>query len=290
MMKEIHVSACAKINLGLRIVSKREDGYHNIETVFQQIDLCDDITITTLSDSGVKVHSSDPQIPQNENNICAKAAKLLGLSYGIGSGVEIYIEKRIPMGAGLGGGSSDAAAVLKGLAQLWNLNIPENEMVSLARQVGADVPFFLKGGSALATGIGDELTPLNLATNYYCLLVYPNIEISSTWAYSNYNFNLTKTKKSIKLPHLFSNDWDIFKLKSTGCNDFEELVFQRFPELSDIKTTLYQVGAFFACMSGSGSTVFGLFDSEEKTQEVRSTNFKHYQVFFTKPMTLQNRL
>jgi len=289
-MNEIHISAYAKINLGLRILSKRADGYHNIESVFQQIDLCDDITITALPGRGVTVHSSDPRVPQNENNICAKAAELLVLRYGIVSGVEISIKKRIPMGAGLGGGSSDAAAVLKGLAHLWKLDIPKNELRSLARQLGADVPFFIKGGSALATGIGDELTPIQLATNYHCLLVYPNIEISSTWAYASYNFNLTKTKKSIKLPHIFSNDWDIFKLKGTVGNDFEGVVFQKFPELSDIKTTLYQVGAFFACMSGSGSTVFGLFDSEEKTQEVRSSHFKHYQVFLTKPMTLQNRL
>ena len=289
-MNNLYLKAFAKINIGLKILSKRDDGYHNIETVFQQIDLCDNIKIMLKQDGRIKIRTTNTHVPQNKNNICYQSVILLQQASGKRTGVEIIIEKNIPVGAGLGGGSSDAAAVLRGLVRLWKLEIAESELLSIAGQIGADVPFFLKGGAALATGIGDELAKLDLPTNYYCLLVYPNIEISSTWAYKNINFSLTNTKKSIKLSHIFSNDLDISKLRGAVCNDFEGVVFQEFPELDNIKKILYRNGAHFACMSGSGSTVFGLFKSEKKARDVKIVNFKPYQVFLTKPMTTRNRL
>ncbi len=289
-MSKIKIKSFAKINLGLRIVSKRNDGFHNIETVFQQIDLCDDIRIRLTRKPEVTIQGVANCIPQDKKNICFQSVKYLQEVSGIRSGVDILIDKRIPVGAGLGGGSSNAAAVLKGLIQLWELNLTEEELFSIARQIGADVPFFLKGGSALATGIGDELTSLELPADYYCLLVYPNIEISSRWAYKNFNFSLTKRKKSIKLPHIFSNVLDIAKFRGVVRNDFEEVVFQKFPELGTIKKIFYRNEAHFACMSGSGSTIFGLFKSEKKAREILKSNFQPYQVFLTKPMTIRNRL
>ena len=289
-MSEVYLKAYAKINIGLNIISRRQDGYHNIETVFQQIDLFDQIKVIGTGNSGIIVQSDNPNLATNEDNICYRAVKLMQQLVGIDDGVSIQINKRIPVGAGLGGGSSDAAAVLDCLQQLWQLELSREQLLEIAQQIGADVAFFLYGGTAFASGIGEKLRPMTLPFNFYGVLIYPNIEISSTWVYRNYNFSLTKTKKSIKLSYIFSNRLPVSDFKNVLSNDLEEVVFQRYPTIYEIKQQLYRQGAFFASMSGSGSTVYGLFKNYTDAVEVMRSFPKPYQIILAKPMITKNHL
>ena len=288
-MEKVTLKAYAKINIGLNIISNREDGYHNIETIFQQIDLFDKITLQKNFDRKITVSSNNNKVPENRNNICYSAVKLIQLMTGIDDGVDISIKKRIPIGSGLGGGSSDAASVLIGLQQLWGLRLEKADLQKAALKLGADVPYFLTGGTALATGIGEKLAPINLSFDYYCVIIYPNIEISSTWVYKNFNFSLTKTKKCIKLSHIFSNQFQLSNLRNIIQNDLEEVVFQQYPVLKETKQLLYRKGAFLACMSGSGSTIYGLFQKYSDVVVMRSI-LKPCQIILAKPMITKNNL
>ncbi len=289
-MSKICLKAYAKINIGLNIISKRQNGYHNIETIFQQIDLFDQIILKRTADAGIIIQSDHNHLPTNQDNICHRAVKLIQQTTGFKEGIVIEIKKRIPIGAGLGGGSSDAAAVLMGLKRLWQLQLTKENLLHIALELGTDVPFFLYGGTALASGIGEKLKPITSSFNFYCVLIYPNIEISSTWAYKNFNFSLTKTKKSIKLAHIFSQQLDISDLKNLISNDLEEVVFQRYQVLRDIKQLLYLRGASFASMSGSGSTIYGLFKDYTDAVEVMRSIPKPYQLILAKPMITKNHL
>jgi len=288
-MDVIFLKAYAKINIGLNIISTRQDGYHNIETILQQIDLFDEIVIRKNSGYQISIRSDNRKVPENKGNICYDAVKLIQQVSGIKEGVAIEIRKRIPIGSGLGGGSSNAASVLIGLQQLWHLQLTKEDLHELALKLGADVPFFLVGGTALATGIGEKLKPIDAPFNSYCVIIYPNIEISTTWVYKNFNFSLTKTKKSIKLSHIFFHRFHISNLKNVINNDLEEVVFQQYPILKEIKQLLYRKGAFFACMSGSGSTIYGLFKNYADVVVMRSI-LKPYQIILAKPMITKNNL
>ena len=283
-MEKISLKAFAKINIGLNIISKRPDGYHEIETIFQLIDLHDTITISKRNDMQIVIHSRNKNIPLNQDNICYKATNLLRGVSGISDGINITINKRIPLGAGLGGGSSDAASALKGLIKIWGLKLNENSLMNIAKQVGADVPFFVKGGTAFATGIGEKLTQIKFPTEYFCVLVHPNIEISTEWAYKKYNFSLTKTKKISKLAQILQKKINLSELRNCVQNDFEKVVFREFPELSELKKKLYQSGAFFASMSGSGSTIFGLFKNFLKAEEAVGIFAKSCQTILAQPI------
>lgn len=289
-MSEICLKAYAKINIGLNIISNRPDGYHNIETIFQQIDLFDQIILRRTADPAIIIRSDHDHLPTNQDNICHRAVKLIQQTAGFKEGIVIEIKKRIPISAGLGGGSSDAAAVLRGLKQIWQLQLTKEDLLDIALEIGADVPFFLNGGTALASGMGEKLKPIALPFNFCCVLIYPNIEISSTWAYKNFNFSLTKTKKSIKLAHIFFQRPDISGLKNLISNDLEEVVFQRYQVLRDIKQLLYLRGASFASMSGSGSTIYGLFKDYTDAVEVMRAIPKPYQLILAKPMITKNHL
>lgn len=289
-MEKLVLRAYAKINIGLNIISKRQDGYHNIETLFQQIDLFDQIKVKRIPKFKIIIRSNNDKVSFNQDNICYKAVRLIQQTFRITEGVEIEIRKYIPISAGLGGGSSDAAAILKGLKRLWQLQMSRDDLQQIALKLGADVPFFLYGGTALASGIGEKLKPIVLPFNFYCILIYPNIEISSTWAYKNFNFSLTKTKKSIKLAQIFSDQLHISDLKHVLSNDLEEVVFRHYPVLNDMKQLLYRKGAFFACMSGSGSTIYGLFKKYSEAVVVMRSIPKPYQIILAKPMITKNHL
>ncbi len=289
-MNWVSQRAYAKINIGLNIISKRDDGYHNIETVFQQIDLFDQIVVKRIPESSIIIRCSNKKVPTDHHNLCYKAVKLIQESTAIKEGIAIEIHKRIPLGAGLGGGSSDAAAAITGLKQLWRFQITPAELHRHALRLGADVPFFLHGGTALASGVGENLCSLSLPFKFYCLLIYPNIEISSTWAYKNFNFVLTKTKKCIKLSQIFFQRLHTEELKSVISNDLEEVVFQKYPVLRQLKQLLYRCGAFFAGMSGSGSTIYGLFKNYLEAVVVMRSIPKPYQIILAKPMITKNHL
>ncbi len=246
----------AKINIGLNVVSKRPDGYHNLETVFYPIPLSDALELIVnneldhdyqLFNTGITVDAPSDQ------NICVKALEILKEDHTIPP-IEIHLHKTTPFGAGLGGGSSDAAFMLSMLNTLFELNISSDELKKKAIQLGADVPFFIDNKPKYATGIGDILQPINLnLSDYYLFLVKPPIHVSTPEAYAGISPKPSERllPNDLKLP---VDQW-----KNIVKNDFETSVFKKYPEIEEIKSELYNQGAAYAAMSGSGSTVFGLF-------------------------------
>ncbi|NOY77363.1 MAG: 4-(cytidine 5'-diphospho)-2-C-methyl-D-erythritol kinase [Calditrichaeota bacterium] len=282
-MSPLIARACAKINIGLRILGKRPNGYHEIETIFQSVDLCDEVSVSE-AESAIFVESDQPGVPRGEANICYRAAELLRKKAGVSAGCRIRIAKKIPMGAGLGGGSTDAAAALRLLNRVWGLNLSNHDLAILARELGADVPFFLNPGAAIAYGIGDELQPLPKSWDFYGVILYPNRSVSTEWAYKNLKINLTKAKKYIKLSSYFVEQLFLQELPLFFRNDFEPLIFETYPEFREIKRRLLQAGSSFASLSGSGSAFFGLFDQEKMAQEALTLFDSHpYQKFFVRP-------
>ncbi len=261
----IKINAYAKINIGLTILNKREDGYHNIETTLSTINLSDKLVIEK-KDSGIELLAETLKIP-TEENLCFKAAQLFLSHYGINEGVKIVLQKNIPIGGGLGGGSSDAAGVLKGLREIFNLNISDDELMGLARKLGCDVPFFIKGGAAIARGVGDELKFFKLP-KMELIIYYPGFPISTKWAYEEYDkLNLTT---SIDLDNIL-----VAKKKKqtrTGLflnNDFEKVVFKAHPHLLDIKNNLLGTGVYMVSLSGSGSCLYAVVDENLKKKVIK---------------------
>jgi 4-diphosphocytidyl-2-C-methyl-D-erythritol kinase len=266
MKKPLVLKSYAKINLCLYVKGKRPDNYHEIETIFQTVDLYDEITLKIRKDSRITIQCNNPAVPATDENLCYQAAQVMQ-SFGAGPppGVDISLAKKIPIGAGLGGGSSNAAAVLKGLNWLWELKVPETELFKAGIRLGADVPFFIKGGTAYATGKGEKLTFLENPFNLWALIAYPALQISTAWAYKNLKLDLTRTGRNIKLS-CFQNR-DLKKFRSLCTNDFESLIFDNFPKVKSLKEELMTLGANCALLSGSGSAVFGLFTDQTAAQK-----------------------
>ena len=259
----IRVTAPAKVNFFLEITGKRSDGYHTLSTVFQTISLGDELTFQPAAE--LTLTCSDPALPTDERNLVMKAALCLRQALKEPQGAKIHLEKKVPMGAGLGGGSSDAAAVLKSLLTLWKRRLPEDQLARLAVQLGADVPFFLKGGLCAATGIGEELTPLTPLPKTWLVLVYPGFGVATKEAYAR-----------VRLP--FSDPQALDRGHVTGrlYNRFEDLVFPDHPPLPRLKQELLAAGARAALMSGSGSAVYGLAGSREEGAQILAQMQKTY--------------
>ncbi len=256
----------AKINLGLHIHGKREDGFHELETIFQMVSLFDDVELELLS-SGIKLECDMPGIPRDDTNLVCKAALLLRKSYQVeGKGVSIRLKKKIPFGAGLGGGSGNAAGVLMGLNRLWDLNIEREKLFTLAAELGSDVPFFLTSPCALGKGRGERLKVLEPCSKFQVLLVFPGFPIATSWVYQNLRLKLTKRPNNISILRKNLSLSDITSLGSQLYNDLESVVIQKFPEVKVVKDELWAWGALGVLLSGSGSTVFGIFDDPEKAQ------------------------
>jgi len=275
----IKLRSYAKINLALSINYKRSDGYHDISSIMQEIDLFDSLEISLNHTNHINIISKGIKVPEDESNLCYIATKLFFNQYNLNQGVDIIIHKRIPIGAGLGGGSSNAATTIRGLGQLFNININENIFHQFSNKIGADVFFFYNGGTQYAEKIGDKLTPLpHLLDNYYFLLICPDINISTSWAYKEYK----KYLENYLNPPNFVPLSD--KLKwSTLRNDFEKVVLSTYPEIMKIKIKLKNSGALFSSLSGSGSTMFGVYDNRELIR--RSSNlFNDYQTYEALPV------
>jgi 4-diphosphocytidyl-2-C-methyl-D-erythritol kinase len=254
-----------KINLGLNITRKRSDGFHDLETVFFPLPLHDVLeiiqpaTTETQQEDVAFTTSGIPVDGTNENNLCIKAYRLLKKEFPGLPAVQIHLHKAIPIGAGLGGGSADGAFTLKLLNEKFNLNLSTEQLLHYALQLGSDCPFFIINKSCLATGRGELLEPVSIDLSpYQFILVNPGIQIHTANAFSQVTPTPTvkSTREIIQQPVITWKD----ELK----NDFEEPVFKTHPAISDIKNKLYHAGAVYASMSGSGSTVFGLFKKEEK--------------------------
>lgn len=270
--------AFAKINLGLRVIGKRSDGFHNIETFFQQIDLHDDMEIESTADGCIYLTCSDKNCPEDSRNLAFRAATLLKKKLNNPSlGCRIHILKRIPMGGGLGGGSSDAATTLLALGALWQASLPRSQLAALAASLGSDVAFFIMGGLALGTSRGEHLTSLDKKIPYTGILVSPGIHISTAWAYSKLNLTLTNSDKIGKFVDFIPDFARIDQWRSRLPNDLEAPVFQAHDGLRDILNELYSAGAFYARMSGSGSTIYGLFDSPGSAEAAQSRLTNRHQ-------------
>jgi 4-diphosphocytidyl-2-C-methyl-D-erythritol kinase len=271
----LQLFAPAKINLGLQIIGKRNDGYHNIHSLFFPIKSIADILTIELAQSLTLICSQELDIP-NENNIVWKAANLLKQRYNIDMGAKISLQKNIPHGAGLGGGSSDAATILKALQLLWNIDISPKELSDIASELGSDVPFFLQDHPALIQGRGEIVHPFMFSCEWTILIVFPVIYSNTSLAYAGLETsNFPKIEVNF-IDALQQSKDDCSKMKDLLFNDFEYSIFTQFPELAEIKSQLYTQGAFFAGMSGSGSTMFGLFLDTTTAHKAKST-FLTYQ-------------
>jgi 4-diphosphocytidyl-2-C-methyl-D-erythritol kinase len=277
---QIVCRAYAKINLGLRVTGKRADGFHDICTVFHRIDLFDEIT---LHPSGsITVSSTDPGVPSDESNICHAAARLLAGQAGARQGVRIEITKRVPAGAGLGGGSADAAAVLESLPALWDIAVSGEDLRHLALRLGSDVPFFLGRQSALGTGRGEVLEYVSIDVPFAVLLCVPPIHVSTAWAYSRIVPH--PAAAGDLLSTVLHGMSDPALLRSEVVNDFEAPVFREHPLIARVKETMLGEGALYASMSGSGSSVFGFYrDAGSAAAAARALGPLNCRTFITPP-------
>ena len=270
-MKTCCAHAPAKINLFLRVTGKRSDGYHSLFSLMCPVALYDTLTLT-LGGSGIRVRCDHPDVPEDASNLAARAARLFLETAFVGrsaplSGLTIHIEKKIPVGAGLGGGSSDAAAVLRMLNGYFEQPLSWATLAALGRRIGADVPFFVSGVPSLASGIGDQLDPFPFLPPLTALLVYPNQSVSTAWVYKNLNLRLTK--EEIKLNKILFNGRS-FNVGQHLVNDLERVTEKVLPVINTIKRLLLEHGAAGALMSGSGSTVFGLFTESGRAVSART--------------------
>lgn len=283
-MKRVRIEAYAKINLGLRVVGRRADGYHNIETKFLQVSLADSLFFEETGTDEMELSCNWPEIPCDQSNLCHRAFHVLRPMVDRPVGLKLHIEKRIPTGAGLGGGSSDAAITLMALNRLFRLDLELQVLDRLAQKIGSDVPFFLRGGFCEGRGRGEILAPIEKLPDFWVVLVAPGVSISTAWAYQNLKFGLTNEQKSStfsvskeEMPEASNTEWQ-------GENDFEEIVFDKYTELAKIKEKLLKGGAFAANMTGSGSTIYGLFRSFELAQQNQQRFQFNYKSFLARPL------
>jgi 4-diphosphocytidyl-2-C-methyl-D-erythritol kinase len=266
-MNELVIPSPAKINLFLKVVGKRPDGYHDIITLLCRIGLFDTIALA-FHQSAISVECAHPRVPEDKTNLAHRAATLFFEAVSRKEGVAIFIDKVIPVAAGLGGGSGNAAAVLMGLNQHYGFPLAKENLMDIALKVGADVPFFLLRHSAIARGIGDRLEAYDALPPLFVVLVRPTFEVSTAWVYKNLNLGLTNCEKSFKYRY-FEDDFS--KVKDLLCNDLEQVTTRKFPDIKIIKRTLIDLGAETALMSGSGPSVFGLFaDGHQAAKALRS--------------------
>jgi 4-diphosphocytidyl-2-C-methyl-D-erythritol kinase len=260
------IRAYAKVNLGLEILARRPDGFHEIRTVLQTIDLADDISIWPRA-RGIRLECVPPTVPADQSNLILRAASLLQRRFPGAGGARVLLTKRIPVGAGLGGGSSDAAAALVGLRRLWRLPVRFDELHSLAAELGSDVPFFLRGGTALATGRGEILQRQPGLGSVYFVLAVPGIPVSTAWAYCAVRIELTAQSNCITMLLSALPPRNIGKIARSLSNDLEKAVFPAHSLLPNIKRLLVAEGSIGALMSGSGSSVFGI--ATDRAQALR---------------------
>lgn len=264
----VQIRAYAKINLFLDVLGKRDDNYHNLISIMQSLELCDDLQFELCNTTNINLelneHSNGNNLPLDDSNLIIKAAKLLTKEYKINQGVNIKLTKRIPMGAGLGGGSSDCAATLHGLNKLFNLNIPLHRLVEIGTKLGADVPFCLMGGTALAQGIGEKLTPLPPHPPCHVVLACPNIHVSTGHIFGK--LNLLKTKDCYSDAITAYKTGDILKIANHLFNIFTPITSAIYPQISHLIADFKAIGALGANMTGTGSTVFAYFENEKNAQ------------------------
>ncbi|ABI67422.1 4-(cytidine 5'-diphospho)-2-C-methyl-D-erythritol kinase [Syntrophomonas wolfei] len=279
MRRNIILKAPAKVNLTLDVKGKRSDGYHELETVMHQVNLLDIIIISQAA-GGIQIKSNSSLIPTNEENLAYQAAEMILGEYAHKEGVEIYIEKNIPVGAGLAGGSTDAAAVILGINQLYDLGLEEEELLEMAASIGSDVAFCLAGGSKLARGRGEILSKLPQRMIPYIILVKPDFQLSTAEVYRE--LDLTQVEEFPDNAAFLAawEAYDIINIARNMRNVLETVSIRKYPEIAAIKAELIETGALNALMSGSGPSVMGIFMEEEQALKAREKFQTRYQEVF----------
>lgn len=279
-MQELVILAPAKINLTLDVKGKRPDGYHELETIMHQISLADVVRLRRRP-KGIKVVTDSSLIPVDENNLAWRAAAEFFDVIGNRGGASIYIEKRIPVGAGLAGGSTDAAAVIKGLNTMYECNLEKNEILEIGARIGSDVPFCIQGGTVLARGRGEQMTPLHLARPLSLVLVYPGFSVSTREVYQGLADREILVRPDNRGVGEGLERGQLELVCRGMANVLETVTIDWHPEIADIKQRMMGTGAVKALMSGSGPTVFGVFRSQEAAVQTCDIIRNHYQEVFT---------
>ena len=278
MEKTYQIKSYSKINLGLKVLNLRPDNFHNINSIFIEVDLCDILQFVP-SDS-FKLNCINKNIPLDNSNTIAQAYKILNEKFDFRKHYEIIVDKNIPVGGGMGGGSSNAATTLKALNKLNNLKLTNKNLMDIALKIGSDVPFFIEGGLKFVYGRGEKIKPhiFSLIDTIYILLVFPKFSIDTSWAYKNIKKKLQYKNYSTKFPSLDSNvKWKLFE------NDFEDIVGSTYPEIFEIKNILYENGALYSGLSGSGSTMFGVYNDQIALKKTKQL-LNHYNTLIVSPI------
>ena len=280
-MNSITLKSRAKINLSIDVLGKRQDGYHLVEMIMQTIDLYDLIEINEKDNDQITIKSTSDEIPLDCNNLVYKAANLIIKTFNINKGVEIHIKKNIPVAAGMAGGSSNAAAVLVGLNKLWNLNLSNQQLEKIGLKLGADVPFCINGGAVLASGIGEELTPIKGLTKDVCILVCkPDLFVSTKEVYECIDSkDIDKRPNNKFLIECLKNE-DTRQLAENMFNVLEGVTMDKHPVIQQIKDIMTNNRALGAMMSGSGPTVFGLYENREDAVKCKAILEKQFKQTF----------
>ncbi len=277
-MNSIELKSRAKINLSIDVLGKREDGYHLVEMIMQTIDLYDVIKIRELSSDDIILKSNSSDIPLDDNNIVYKAINLLKNKFNINKGVEIFIQKNIPIAAGMAGGSSNAAAVLVGLNKLWGLNLSELDLQKLGFKLGADVPFCISGKAALAQGVGEELSFIKgLPKDISILICKPEIFVSTKDVYEGLDLNNIQNRPDNKKLLEDLRQENIQSLAKNMVNVLESVTSRHYREIKEIEKVMMENGALGSMMSGSGPTVFGLYKNREDALKSEKELLKNYK-------------
>ena len=267
----MRLRALAKINLGLDVVGKRDDGYHEVRMIMQTIQMYDVLEIEKKKEPGIVLTTNIPYVPTDERNLVYKAAKMLMDEFKIKDGVNIYINKRMPIAGGMAGGSSDCATTLMGINQLFELGLSKEELMERGVKLGADVPYCVLGGTAIARGIGEVLTPLPAPADCHVIIAKPPVSVSTAYVYGHIKpLKITK-RPDIEAMAQSIKDGDLKKMASLIYNVMEDVTVGEYPIISEIKQVMLDNGALNSIMRGRGPTVFGLFDDKEKAQQCVKT-------------------
>ena len=274
-MEKITIKTYGKVNLYLEVIRKREDGYHELQMVMQSISLYDRVSVKEMENDQILIYTNSPYIPKDDGNIAVQAAKLIKEEFGIEKGVEITIDKKIPVAAGLAGGSANAAGVLKGLNELWNLNLREEELRNLGLRLGADVPFSVMEGAAVAEGIGEELTPIAGLKNTWLVLCKPGISVSTPEVYKELDLSFLERRPLPKEFLTAIENRDLRSISKTMYNALESVTLKKHGVIDDIKKKMMQFNAIGTMMTGSGPAVFGIFKDQDKAKKA-AVNLRKY--------------
>jgi 4-diphosphocytidyl-2-C-methyl-D-erythritol kinase len=274
----------AKINLYLKIGRKLKNGYHELKSVMQKIDLADNMHLEPLNEDKVIIECTNKEL-EGEENLAYTAAMLLKKEYKVKAGVKIFIEKAVPLEAGLGGGSSNAATTLMALNKMWSLRLKENELIHLASRIGSDVPFFIGENAAVVEGIGDKIKPIKKSFSINLVMINPGFRVSTKWAYSAFDKAKPKIKTDADMNELVKaiEKKDIKAIANNLHNDFDSIITKKYKALNDIKTNLLRNDALDVCISGSGPTIFGVYNSIYEAREAYfKLQYDYPFVFLTK--------